>query len=187
MKLTDKEKTAEILKRLQIMNTGFMADNFIKIPEFRLGSGYDGFAQQGIDLFAVSPNKANRAVCFEIKVSRSDFKNDLRKEDKQTPARCFSNEFYYCTPKGLLKTEEVPVWAGLIEFDLEQEPQEDCFRYMNVHAVYVKKSPIFDKVQPTWGMIVSAYRNGFKQGCKSTPIERYKDGIISFEEIKQDD
>ena len=28
MKLTDKEKTAEILKRLQIMNTVFMADNF---------------------------------------------------------------------------------------------------------------------------------------------------------------
>lgn len=55
--MTDKEKTAEILKRLQIMNTGFIADNFIKIPEFRLGSGYDGFSQQGIDLFAVSPNK----------------------------------------------------------------------------------------------------------------------------------
>ena len=187
MKLTDKEKTAEILKRLQIMNTGFMADNFIKIPEFRLGSGYDGFSQQSIDLFAVSPNKSNRAVCFEIKVSRSDFKNDIKKEDKQTPARCFSNEFYYCTPKGLLKKEEVPVWAGLIEFDLEQEPQEDCFRYMNVNAVYVKKAPIFDKVQPTWGMIVSAYRNGFRQGCKSTPIERYKEGIISFEELKQDD
>lgn len=162
MKLTDKEKTAEILKRLQIMNTGFMADNFIKIPEFRLGSGYDGFAQQGIDLFGDTANKVNRAICFEIKVSRSDFKNDIKKE-------------------------EVPVWAGLIEFDLEQEPQEDCYRYINVHAVYVKKAPMFDKVQPTWGMIVSAYRNGFKQGCKSTPIERYKEGIISFEELKQDE
>lgn len=30
------------------------------------------------------------------------------------------------------------------------------------------------------GMIVSAYRNGFKQGCKFTTIERYKDGIISL-------
>ena len=65
--------------------------------------------------------------------------------------------------------------------------QEDCYRYMNVHAVYVKKAPMFDKVQPTWGMIVSAYRNGFKQGCKSTPIERYKEGIISFEELKKDE
>lgn len=185
--MTDKEKTAEILSRLKLMKTGFMADNFIKITEFRLGSGYDGFSQQGIDLFAVSPNKANRAICFEIKVTRSDFKNDIKKEDKQTPARCFSNEFYYCTPKGLLKRDEIPVWAGLIEFDLEQKPIEQSYGYIDVHSVYIKKAPQFDKVQPTWGMIVSAYRNGFKQGCKSTPIEQYKEGIITFKELKQDD
>lgn len=183
--MTDKEKTAEILLRLKLMNTGFMADNFYKITEFRLGSGYDGFSQQRIDLFAISPNKANRAICFEIKVSRSDFKNDIKKEDKQTPARCFCNEFYYCTPKGLIKKEEIPVWAGLIEFDLEQQPQEDCYRYMNVHAVYTKKAPAFDKVQPTWGMIVSAYRNGIVAGSKATATELYKHGIISFDEFKE--
>lgn len=183
--MTDKEKTAKILARLKIMNTGFMADNFVKITEFRLGSAYDGFSQQRCDLFAVSPNKANRAICFEVKVSRSDFKNDIKKEDKQTPARCFCNEFYYCTPKALLKKDEIPVWAGLIEFDLEQETIKDIYGYNNVHAVYVKKAPAFDKVQPTWGMIVSAYRNGMVAGSKASLAELYKDGIISFEELNK--
>lgn len=185
--MTDKEKTAEILKRLKLMNAGMIADNFVKITEFRLGSAYDGFSQQRCDLFAISPNKGNRTICFEIKVSRSDFKNDIKKEDKQTPARCFSNEFYYCTPKGLLKKEEVPVWAGLIEFDLEKEPQQQSYGYIEVHAIYIKRAPAFDKVQPTWGMIVSAYRNGMVQGSKMTDLERYKEGIISYKELKQDD
>lgn len=108
MKLTDKEKTAEILKRLQIMNTGFMADNFIKIPEFRLGSGYDGFAQQGIDLFAVSPNKSNRAVCFEIKVSRSDFKNDIKKKINKHQRDAFQMNFIIAHQKDFLKKKKFP-------------------------------------------------------------------------------
>lgn len=182
--MTDKEKTAEILKRLKLMDAGMVADKFLKIVEFRLGSAYDGFSQQRCDLFAISPNKGNKTICFEIKVSRSDFKNDIKKEDKQTPARCFSNEFYYCTPKGLLKKEEIPVWAGLIEFDLEQQPEQQSYGYVDVKAVYIKRSPAFDKCLPTWGMIVSAYRNGLSTGYKSNSEELYKDQIISLDELK---
>lgn len=157
--MKDSEKTAEILKRIHLMKNGTMADNLIKIDEFRLGSGYDGFSQQRIDCFAISPNKGNKTICYEIKVSRADFKNDIKKEDKQTPARCFSNQFYYCTPKGLLNKDEVPVWAGLLEFDLDEEA-ETKFYYPDVKVTQIKAAPMFDKVQPTWGMIVSAYRNG---------------------------
>lgn len=181
--MTDKEKTAEILRRLKIMNTGWVAEDFLKIKEFRLGSAYDGFSQQRCDLFAISPNKGNKTICFEIKVSRSDFKNDIKKEDKQTPARCFSNEFYYCTPTGLLKKEEIPVWAGLLEFDLSKEIEERGY-YTEVYHTYVKRSPAFDKCLPTWGMVVSAYRNGLSSGYKSNPKELYKDGIISLDEVK---
>lgn len=113
-KMKDKEKTEEITHRIEVMTNGVVADNFIKIKEFRLGSGYDGYSQQRCDVFAISPNKGNKTICYEVKVSRSDFKNDIKKEDKQTAARCFANEFYYCTPKGLLNKDEVPVWAILL-------------------------------------------------------------------------
>lgn len=38
--MRDKEKTAEVLRRINILTAGNVADNFIKINEFRLGSGY---------------------------------------------------------------------------------------------------------------------------------------------------
>ena len=158
--MKDKEKTAEITRRIEIMQEGVVADNFLKIKEFRLGSGYDGYSQQRCDVFAISPNKGNKTICYEVKVSRSDFKNDIKKEDKQTAARCFANQFYYCTPKGLLNKDEVPVWAGLIEFDLSKPIDNLSTYYPQVHATYVKNAPVFDKCQPTWGMICSAYRNG---------------------------
>lgn len=78
-------------------------------------------------------------------------------------------------------------WAGLIEFDLEQETIKNIYGYTNVHAVYIKKAPAFDKVQPTWGMIVSAYRNGMVAGSKATTTELYKEGIITFDELKEQD
>lgn len=78
--MTDKEKTAEITRRIEIMNNGVVADNFLKIKEFRLGSGYDGYSQQRCDVFAISPNKGNKTICYEVKVSRSDFKNDIKKK-----------------------------------------------------------------------------------------------------------
>ena len=165
--MTDKEKTEEILKRLLKLDAGNVADNFIKMPEYRLGSAYNGFSQQRIDLFAISPNNGNKTICYEIKVSRADFKNDIKKENKQIASRCFSNEFYYCTPKGLLKKEEIPVWAGLIEFDLDKPIVESRYA-AEVFQTIVKPSPSFDKCLPTWGMIVSAFRKGFDLGYKES-------------------
>lgn len=62
---------------------------------------------------------------IEIKISRADFQNDFKhKEDKHMllesktlsdmhPNSC-PNYFYYAVPDGLIKTEEVPEYAGLI-------------------------------------------------------------------------
>jgi hypothetical protein len=171
--MTDKEKTAEILKRISAMKNGYSNDDFVKIKEFRLGSGYGGFSQQRIDCFAISPNAGNKSISYEIKVSRADFRNDLKKADKQVPARCFSNEFYYCTPIGLLKREEIPVWAGLLEFDLSKPAIYDSY-YPDVRVTIIKPAPSFDKCQPNWGMVISAYRNGYMKASRE-----FNESIIS--------
>lgn len=57
---------------------------------------------------------------FEIKISRSDFKNDFKnKEEKHRILESKGettkpNYFYYIVPEGLIEVEEVPPYAGLI-------------------------------------------------------------------------
>lgn len=64
--------------------------------------------------------KSNYSYEFEIKISRSDFKNDFKhkknkhiilenKEDVNKP-----NYFYYVVPTDLIKVDEMPDYAGLI-------------------------------------------------------------------------
>lgn len=56
----------------------------------------------------------------EIKVSRADFKNDLKHKSKKFIRLSDEddtdkpNYFYYAVPEGLIKPEEVPSYAGLI-------------------------------------------------------------------------
>jgi len=59
---------------------------------------------------------------YEIKISRSDFKNDKKKFDpyrNKTKSESIisgdrTNYFYYVVPDGLITTDEVPEYAGLI-------------------------------------------------------------------------
>jgi len=50
-----------------------------------------------------------------VKISRGDFLRDVKDPAKHSHARLFSDLFYYAAPRGLLKIEEIPDWAGLIE------------------------------------------------------------------------
>lgn len=66
-------------------------------------------------------------TAFELKVSRSDFLTDVKDKFKHTPMRKCVNEFYFVTPRGLLRlkpmggrfsapdAELLPYGAGVIE------------------------------------------------------------------------
>lgn len=101
------------------------------------------------DFWTISPNSSagHKATAYEIKVSRQDFKRDHA--FKQREARLYSDRFFYVTPAGLVQREEVPDWAGLIEFDGHQLKTV-------VHA------PFRDKDGPTWEFVVSLIRNSGK-------------------------
>lgn len=53
---------------------------------------------------------------YEIKVSRTDLMNELRDPRKRQRAIECSSHFWFATPVGLMKPEEVPDECGLIEF-----------------------------------------------------------------------
>jgi hypothetical protein len=106
---------------------------------------FDGGARR-CDFWTISANGSEgfQAVAYEIKISRGDFKRDTHAKQRQ--ARLFSDRFYYVAPTGLIKPDELPDWAGLIEFDGE--------------ALSIKvAAPHRDKDAPTWQLVVSLIRN----------------------------
>lgn len=101
------------------------------------------------DFWTISPNGSAgfRATAYEIKISRQDFRRDHAV--KQRDARLYSDRFFYVTPPGLVRREEVPDWAGLIEI---HEGKSKTV----IHA------PHRDKDAPSWQFVVSLIRNSGK-------------------------
>lgn len=163
--MKDKEKTALILDALILSKTSWnRTKSNVLFPELRLGSGFCGVAQRRIDLFVIDSGGGNVTTSFEIKVSRGDFKHDITNDLKQRGARLYSNYFYYVTPVGLLKPEEIPIWAGLLEIDVEQF-QKDNSKYYPREVV---PAPLHSKAMPSWGLICSMIRHVNKDIGKQT-------------------
>lgn len=97
------------------------------------------------DFWAISANSSSgfKANAYEIKVSRADFKRDSA--IKQREARLFSDRFYYVTPVGLIRPDECPDWAGLIEFD-------------GANLKTRINAPLRDKDAPSWEFVVALIR-----------------------------
>ena len=69
------------------------------------------------DCLVISKN--GHATEYEIKTSRADFKADFNKLEKHKLLReggYITKHFYYLTPKGLLSLEDIPEYAGLVEY-----------------------------------------------------------------------
>ena len=69
------------------------------------------------DIIAVS--KTGYLIEYEVKISRSDFLADRRKgkwKEYATHYNTAPKSFYYVVPEGIVKKEELPFFAGLIEF-----------------------------------------------------------------------
>lgn len=72
----------------------------------------------------VSVTKANYIVEYEIKCSRADFQRDKKKyrhrhlsEGNEKSWRKMPAYFYYVAPRGLLKLDDIPAYAGLISLE----------------------------------------------------------------------
>ncbi len=151
--MTDKEKTE---KMYQCLRRFYLFDRFLCVREFRFGSGFGNTSEKRADLFLISAEKGNKTITIEIKVSRSDFLRDKNDCRKQVAARLFSNEVWYAFPKGLLTKEEIPLWAGAIEVDIEKEMVEKYAAYEICKVIC--PAPLLERERPTWGLIVSALR-----------------------------
>lgn len=69
------------------------------------------------DYFCI--NREGYSFEVEVKISKSDFKNDIKKEKHglfvdNPKKKLVPNKFYYALPDGLIDEEEIPKYAGLI-------------------------------------------------------------------------
>lgn len=122
--------------------------------ELRIGCGYAGGADRSIDLWVIeaAATKGCPATSYEIKVSRADFQKDIKQPLKQRGARLFSDQFYFVTPPGLLRPEEIPDWAGL----LEPSSKTNWLHWPTWREVV--PAPIRSKDAPSWPLVVSMLR-----------------------------
>ena len=119
--------------------------------ELRGGTGFGSSNEQRIDAFALSCwGRHQERIAYEIKVSRSDWLRELKKPRKRAMARRYSTQFYFVAPKGLIKVEELPPDAGLVEV-WRHSSGDMCQRT----AV---KAPEVDGYPPTWRFVASLIR-----------------------------
>ena len=121
--------------------------------ELRAGTGYRNVAaglnpEQRFDAWAINlyPSKQFLRIVYEIKVSRSDFLYEIKHPEKREQALQLSNCFYFVAPVGLIKPEELPPEAGLIEVKDEWESR------LKVRA------PVRTDAGPTWQFFASIAR-----------------------------
>lgn len=109
-------KTKEVLEALRVRHSaekGWVTlEEFdrIDLMAFACHGHYDDRRTERQQLDAIHP-----WVGYEVKVSRSDFRCEIRKPSKRAWGVAITNEFYFCAPAGLIKPGEVPEDCGLVE------------------------------------------------------------------------
>ena len=160
--LTAKDIIAELKQKYDT------ASGWAFFSELRLGTGYKTGVDKYIDAYAISCWGDLERIAYEIKVSKSDFNLEMRNPSKRRPWLALSNRFYFVTPKGLLKPEEVPADSGLIEI---WEPSEQEWAELGQHEQTIRKNtnhflfskttiiaPWHESVRPNWRFLASIAR-----------------------------
>lgn len=86
--------------------------NRADLIHYRLDQG-----SRTIDLARIYASEwnSNSRKAYEIKVSKSDFKSEMRKPGKYLETWRYFDEFYYVAPRGIIDPHDLPKGAGLIE------------------------------------------------------------------------
>jgi hypothetical protein len=136
---------------------------WVSFPEMRCGAGWSASANKYIDFWALHCFTGNKRIAYEIKISRTDFLKEIKKPEKRKMALFYSNQYYFITPKGMLKPAEIPAECGLIEcwwinnqaeIDMRAKWNERVpkFEWL-LAAVTAVEAPHRDGYPPTWNFV----------------------------------
>lgn len=102
-----------------------------------------------IDLLAVS---FRWTVAYEFKVTREDFLKELSDPNKRREAMEVASQFSFCAPAGIIKVDELPVGAGLVEV------------FHNGNYNITQEGAGLERPPPDWSLAVRMLRSVVKAG-----------------------
>lgn len=99
-----------------LLNEKYSGDDSCLIAfEVNEGTGGTGGRIADAIAFHLWPSKDYKMIGFEIKVSRSDWLNEMKQPDKSMALSQFCDEWYLVAPKGVLGIDELPKTWGYME------------------------------------------------------------------------
>jgi hypothetical protein len=116
-------------------------------PVFVAHHGVGGPVVQHVDALALNCwyTKHFASVGYEVKVSRSDFLNELRHPAKTAASARYCSAFYFAVPSGLVKPTEVPDPYGLVVVGPKG-------------GTRIAKRSTLERPEPTWGLLAFLLR-----------------------------
>lgn len=150
--------------------------------ELRLGTGRRNGSAQRLDGFALNalPHTAMKRICYEVKISRSDFLAESKHPLKRRVGMRYSNEFYFVTPAALVTPGEIPAESGLIEAGYATVPEwrqlisrhAGFFNYdseTRAFCMITIPAPWRDTPGPTWQLVAAMLWNQRRQFVEAPP------------------
>ena len=163
------------------------------LRELRVGTGRRAHSLQRVDAFALNalPYQGMKRVCYEVKVSRSDFLAEIKHPLKRRAGMRYSNEFYFLTPAGLVEPREIPVECGLVEAGRATPDQwrelrkrhSGFFFYDPADRAYCMitvPAPWRDTPGPTWELTAAMLRHQ-RRGFEESPPARSQQERLRFD------
>jgi hypothetical protein len=156
--LKTKKQKSEPIKAYEIKQAlalKYTPGEWCFMEEMPFGTGFGSGSDNRIDAWAMNlwPSSGLKRHAFEIKVSRADFKHEMKRPQKHANALKYSHFFWFVTPKGLLKPHEIPPYAGLMEVERIPKPQWSRFKFYETI-----KAPGHECAEPPWHFVAAIAR-----------------------------
>lgn len=168
-------------------------NEWIFLREIRIGTGFRRGSLQRLDAFALNAyaHTAMKRVCYEVKVSRGDFLGELKQPLKRRIGMRYSNEFYFVTPPGMVKVDEIPAECGWIEAGIATaeewreilKRQAGFFHFdpaSGAFCILTVPAPWRDTPGPTWQLLAAMLRHQRRE-LQEKPPEPPSQQKIVFE------
>jgi len=144
------------------------SDEWLFLTECPIRTGYgDGkWAGEGrdalrrIDAWAMNcfPSARHQIVAYEVKITRADFRHEIKVPRKRLPALRWSNRFYFVAPKGIIPVAELPVECGLLEVVWRGRQPHNPSWMSDWSYEKTVTAPWRDVQPPTWGFTAALLR-----------------------------
>ena len=152
------------------------------LHELRVGTGRQNGGAQRLDALALNtlPHTAMKRVCYEMKISRADFRSEIKRPLKRRIGMRYSNEFYFVTPADLIGLTEIPPECGLVEAGYATFSEwrdligrhAGFFNYdpeTRAYCMITVPAPWRDTPGPTWQLVAAMMRNQRRQFSERAP------------------